>query len=43
MCPSNYRQITLFSYVSKVFTIILCKRITNWGTENFVFSEYFRI
>ena len=40
--PSNYRSITLLSCVSKVFTSILCKRvhgITNWDTENFVFSE----
>ena len=37
--PSNYRPITLLSCVSKVFTSLLCKRITSWATENFVFSE----
>ena len=37
--PSNYRPITLLSCVSKVFTSILCKRITNWATDNFIFSE----
>ena len=38
-CALNYRPITLLSCASKVFRSILCKRITSWATENFVFSE----
>ena len=37
--PSNYRAITLLSCIGKLFTSILCTRITSWATVNLVFSE----
>ena len=37
--PPNYRPKTLLSCVSKLFTSILCKRITNWATENLYFQK----
>ena len=37
--PANYRPITLLSSLCKLYTSILCRRITEWATENYVFSE----
>ena len=37
--PANCRPITLLSSLCKLYTSILCRRITEWATENYVFSE----
>ena len=37
--PANYRPITLLSSLCKLYTSILCRRITEWATANYVFSE----
>lgn len=37
--PSNYRPITLLSSLSKLFTAILCKRLTQWATDRKIFTE----
>ena len=37
--PANHRPITLLSSLCKLYTTILCRRITEWATANYVFSE----
>ena len=37
--PENYRPITLLSSLSKLYTSILCRRITRWSTDNYILSE----
>ena len=37
--PANYRPITLLSSLCKLYTSILCRRITEWATANYVFTE----
>ena len=37
--PSNYRPITLLSSIGKLFTKIMCKRLIEWATDQYIFSE----
>ena len=37
--PESYRPITLLNSLSKLYTSILCRRITKWSTDNYILSE----